>query len=30
MISREDLSIFQFVDDVERAWQIIRESLETD
>ena len=30
MISREDLSIFQFVDDVERAWEIIRESLEVD
>ncbi|MBT5483904.1 MAG: TIGR00730 family Rossman fold protein [Gammaproteobacteria bacterium] len=30
MINREDLSIFQFVDDVERAWDIIRESLEVD
>jgi len=30
MISREDLSIFQFVDDEERAWEIIRESLEKD
>ena len=30
MISREDLEIFQFVDDEERAWDIIRGSLEKD
>lgn len=30
MINREDLSIFKFVDDVERAWDIIRKSLEVD
>ncbi|MDG2176047.1 MAG: TIGR00730 family Rossman fold protein [Gammaproteobacteria bacterium] len=30
MISREDLEIFQFVDDEERAWEIIRGSLEKD
>jgi uncharacterized protein (TIGR00730 family) len=30
MIKREDLEIFQFVDDEERAWEIIRGSLEKD
>ncbi len=30
MISREDLEIFHFVDDIDRAWEIIRESLEKD
>ena len=30
MISRKDLDIFQFVDDADTAWNIIRESLETD
>ena len=30
MISRKDLDIFQFVDDAESAWEIIRESLEKD
>ena len=30
MISREDLRIFQFIDDIELAWKIIRESLEKD
>lgn len=30
MISRKDLGILQFVDDIERAWEIIRDSLEAD
>ena len=30
MISSKDLGIFQFVDDIERAWEIIRDSLEKD
>ena len=30
MINQEDLAIFQFVDDEERAWEIIRSSLEKD
>lgn len=30
MINRNDLGIFQFVDDEERAWEIIRESLDKD
>ncbi len=30
MISREDLGIFQFIDDIDRAWEIIRESLDKD
>ena len=30
MINQEDLAIFQFVDDEDRAWEIIRSSLEKD